>query len=62
MVKEEGQGIKRMSFRSGIKKQNEKLESKVRRKNIKHPRILRDGGEGGQCETIYLNIKDKHDC
>lgn len=60
-VEEDGQGIKRMSFRSGIKMQYEKLESEVCRKNMKHPRILRDGGERGKCETLYLNIKDKND-
>lgn len=37
-VEEEGQGIKRMSFRSEIKKQYEKLESVVLRKKNQAPK------------------------
>lgn len=44
-VEEEGQGVQRVSFRSGIKAQYEILESEVIRNNIKHPRILTDWGK-----------------
>lgn len=46
-VEEEGQGIKRMTFRSGIKMQYKKLESEVCRKNIYHLSVLRDGEKEG---------------
>lgn len=44
-VEEGRQGTQKVSFRSEIKMQHEKLESEVIRKNIRHPRILRDMGK-----------------
>lgn len=64
-VEEEGQGVKKMSFRSEIKKQFEKLESEVcknKKIKIKHPRILRDEGKREKCEILYLNINNKNAC